>query len=127
MDHLDKIVEALNNAVHHTTGYTPNELWFGNAPLRQLAKDRSDRRRKWNSRNLRRVFPEDFHRGQKVLARDYESVKTNKFAPAWKGPFTLVGRISDTMWKAVPCRRRDPNRGRKPVLLFHEDQIQSVG
>ena len=61
--------------------------------------------------------------GQNVLVRQNDPSKQGKFDPLWKGPYKLIEKISETMWRA---RRYSPGHrvGRKPIEVFHQDQIQ---
>ncbi len=56
--------------------------------------------------------------------RSYE--KPNKLAPDWQGPYSLTEQIGETMWKATPVHSRLAGPGRKPVDVFHQDQIQPI-
>ena len=125
-DHLTRAVTALNEAVHETTGFTPVDLWHGEPSMRQEAKRRSDKRRQSNSKRVKRRWPINLKPGKQIMVRDYETYKTNKFAPFWRGPFRLTEQISATMWRAEPVKSREGGRGRKPVHVFHQDQIRPM-
>ena len=125
-DHLTRTVDALNEAVHETTGFAPVDLWHGESSKRQEAKKKTDQRRKANSRRVKRRWPVNLRSGQQIMVKDYETYKTNKFAPFWRGPYRLTERISSTMWRAEPVKSREVGRGRKPVLVFHQDQIRPM-
>ena len=125
-NHVNRAVDSLNQAVHRTMGYSPKELWEGTDEMRRKAHERRDKWRGQENRYLRhKIRPYKFRIGQMVLVRDYESWKLNRLAVRWKGPFKLVERISDTMWRAV-----DPKGVNKKaswaVMKFHQDQMQPL-
>ena len=122
--HLNRAVNILNQSVHSSTDYTPLELWNGTPEMRRKALQKRDAVRSKINEKLLRLFPYQFRPGQRVLVRDYWTLKTNKFAPTWRGPYILRQKVSDTMWRA-----ENPSpimgSGRRPSLLFHQDQIQA--
>ena len=121
-DHLLIAEEAINEAVHSTTGFSPVELWEGDENMRKKAKEKMDAERIKRNRKMRK-FPAKFWIGQYVLVRQYDPEKQGKFDPLWKGPFKITNRVSNTMWGA---REITPGRkvGRKPIRVFHQDQLQ---
>ena len=125
-EYVARAVDAINNAVHSVTGFSPAALWNGSTEMRKLAHRRvvCERERK----NLRQqVYPELFEAGQLVLVYDHvaASSREKKFAPRWKGPYVLTERISPSLWKARKVALSGYNRGRQPMDVFHEDQLQS--
>ena len=100
------------------------ELWELGEEDCQIAHERVE---KWRSkRNMkRRYFPTNFILGQKVWAFDAvtASSREDKFKPFWKGPYILKEKISDSMWKVEEVTTRT-QRGRRPVLIFHQDHLQ---
>ena len=121
--YLGRAVDALNEAVHSVTGFTPKDLWTGTLSMRRIAQGRTIKEREYRSKK-RRIYPAHFRKGQVVLVFDdvAASSREDKFSPRWKGPYVLVERISSSMWR--DRSRREGRRGRKPILQFHEDQMQ---
>ena len=121
-DHLLIAEEAINEAVHSTTGFSPVELWEGDENMRKKAKGKMDAERIKRNRKMRK-FPAKFWIGQYVLVRQYDPEKQGKFDPLWKGPFKITNRVSNTMWGAreITSGRKV---GRKPIHVFHQDQLQ---
>ena len=64
----------------------------------------------------RHVFPIKFYIGQMILAREYSPQKQGKFDRLWKGPYEIIEKLSDTMWKV--------KRSSRDIAIFHEDQMQ---
>ena len=123
VDHLQFVVNTLNNSVSEATGYSPRDLWEGDIFKRREAKKKADKRREQNNRQIRKVKPINLRVGQIVIVRDYESFKSNKFAPLWRGPYKLIEKISNSYWKGELLNERK-SVIRKPVSIFHCDQIQ---
>ena len=121
-DHLSRAENSINEAVHSTTGFSPEELWDGDDHMRKLARSRVDQERTRRTKKIRK-FPVTVWVGQNVLVRQNDPSKQGKFDPLWKGPYKLIEKISETMWRA---RRYSPGHrvGRKPIEVFHQDQIQ---
>ena len=121
-DHLQAAGRSINEAVHSITGYAPLELWSGTAEMLKLAMKRTDEERQRRNKK-KKIFPVNFCVGQMVLVREYDPSKQGKFDPLWKGPYRLTERLSDTMWKAKKIGKLH-RWGRRPVGVFHEDQLQ---
>ena len=114
----------MNEAVHSTTGHSPNELWKGTHFMRVEAQNRTIARRFSPSRQ-RRLRQHEFKQGDLVLAYDELRAleRSNKFAPRWKGPYRLSLHIANHLWKAEelgPSQRK----GKTSELVFHTDQLQ---
>ena len=73
-DHLLIAEEAINEAVHSTTGFSPVELWEGDENMRKKAKGKMDAERIRRNRKMRK-FPAKFWIGQYVLVRQYDPEK----------------------------------------------------
>ena len=121
-DHVEKAVKSYNEAVHSTTGFTPNELWNGTPDMRELARERSNTRRQIESRS-RRAYPVKFSTGMNVLVHISPELRKGKLGPSWKGVYVLEERLSNSMWKARKLSETG-GRGRRPIEIFHEDQLQ---
>ena len=66
-------------------------------------------------------MPTQFYPGIAVLVLDESAPMKGKLAKKWKGPYELVERLSDSRWRA---RRSGSRRlGRRPVHIFHENQL----
>ena len=128
MKHIPAAIEAVNFAKHSTTGWSPVDLWTAPASVIEEAFKRTAERR--NKRNLkRRIQSANFYPGQEVLVYDEvaASTRSGKFVPRWRGPYRLVGRVRGSYWQARKLPRGDAvtvEPGRKPSLVFHEDQLQ---
>ena len=75
VDHLQFVVNTLNNSVSEATGYSPRELWEGDIFKRREAKKKADKRREQSNRQIHKVKPINLRVGQIVIVRDYESFK----------------------------------------------------
>ncbi len=119
-------MDAINEAVHDTTGFSPIELWEGDASIRKIAMERTKawRAKKNGKLKSRYLYPFQFEVGMKILVRDQDPNSKDKFRPLWKLPFTITERISRSMWRAEPDQPEKPKPGRRPVWIFHHDQMQ---
>ena len=110
------------------TKKSPVELWTASEKEIKEAFDMTVTRRE--KRNAgRRLHPAVFYPGQTVLVYDEvaAAARSGKFAPRWKGPYKLVGRVRGSYWRARKLPTGDAimsEPGRKPSLVFHEDQLQ---
>ena len=122
-DYLESAVDAMNTAIHSTTGFSSKELWEGTDQQRELAFSRTKEERE-SRFGRKKIFPKAFQPGQIVLVYDEvaASSREDKFQPFWKGPFILMRRLSPSLWEARRIGGR--KRGRKVVWKFHEDQLQ---
>ena len=126
--HVPAAIEAMNFAKHSSTKLSPVELWTAEEKVIQEAFNRTVTRRE--QRNAKRsVRPVAFYAGQMVLVYDEVAAATRsgKFAPRWKGPYKLMRRVRGSYWKVRKLPSGDAlvvEPGRKPSLVFHEDQLQ---
>ena len=123
-DHLEDAVRLINQTVNRTTGFSPQELWGADLEARELALNRSTKERRKGSED-RRLCKREFVVGQRVIAYDavVASSREDKFLPLWKGPYELVERVSPSLWRAKELGT-ERGRGRRPVLVFHQDHLQ---
>ena len=122
VDYIDMCVEAINAAVHSTTLCTPNDLWHGTPEMLAAAHDRSVNIRQRRNRG-RRVTGAQFRVGQPILV--FDNTAEQKFSARWKGPFLLTEKLSNSRWRAEQPRFRNGVQvGRKPIGIFHENQLQ---
>ena len=126
--HIPAAIEAMNFARHGVTKASPVELWDASEDVLRAAFEQTTTRRERRNAK-RRVTYHNFYPGQTVLVYDEVAAMTrsDKFAPRWKGPYKLVGRTRGSYWKARKLPQGDAvsnEPGRKPSLVFHEDQLQ---
>ena len=123
-DHLEDAVRLINQTVNRVTGFSPQELWGADLEARELALNRSTKERRKGSEG-RRLCKREFFVGQRVIVYDVvaASSREDKFLPLWKGPYELVERVSPSLWRAKELRT-ERGRGRRPVLVFHQDHLQ---
>ena len=51
-----------------------------------------------------------------VLAREFNPNEQGEFDRLWKGPYEVIKKLSDTMWKV--------KRSSRGIAIYHEDQLQ---
>ena len=104
------------------------ELWRAHpSAIKEAFEKTAVRQEQRNSK--RKIQPANFYPGQEVLVYDEvaSSTRSGKFEPRWKGPYKLIGRVRGSYWQAKKLPRGDAvmvEPGRKPSLVFHEDQLQ---
>ncbi len=103
------------------TTYSPNELWEGIDEMLYSAFLRTVREREYRNERFKKIFPTEFSMGQLVLVPNEKA--TEKLDPKWEGPYKLTEKLSGTRWRAIKIGRK-PKRGRRPIGVFHEDQLQ---
>ena len=115
VDYVNVAEKSINSIVHDSTGYSPIELWNGNEEMIQKAKLKIEREREMRNKK-RHFFPVKFEIGNMVLIREYNPQKQGKFDRLWKGPYEVIEKISNTMWRVRKSYRE--------VVICHEDQMQ---
>ena len=115
VDYVNIAEKSINSIVHDSTGYSPIELWNGNEEMLQKAKLKIKKEREMRNKR-RHTFPIKFEVGNMVLVREYNPKKKGKFDRLWKGPYEVIEKISNTMWKIKKSSR--------DIIICHEGQMQ---
>lgn len=117
---LPEAIEAMRTTPHRVTGMTPNALWTAGPLIWQKVREHmATARAKANQRIMARLTPQTYAVGNKVWLWDYQRAKRldDKFSPFWTGPWELVERVTQSLWKA-----RSPSGHR--VAMVHSDFLQ---
>lgn len=125
---LEEAVSHLNSAVHKTTGFPPEHLfWGGNLAgiqLRQrrmVAKERIRKQLAYDNKLLgQKIRHSPLTLYEKVWLRDGERLASmsRKFDPYWTGPFVLIRRESHRTWTLQHGEER------RIVVNVHSDNLK---